>query len=96
LTLLGQCRVIDDKKTCGTADQAICLPHQGRLKWIAVPNPGSDEMMKLIVIDMASPRRHRLHALAVARPDQTGNVERAHPAPRWMRKPRQKRRKPAL
>ena len=48
--------------------------------------PGSNEMMKLIVADITSPRGHRLHTLAVTRTDQTCNIKRAHPAPRWMRK----------
>src|SRR5215216_2692230 len=53
-------------------------------------------MMKLIVADVSNPRGHRLYALTVTWPDQTGNIERAHPAPRGMRKPCQKRLKPSL
>jgi hypothetical protein len=46
--LLGQRRVIDDKKTRLIANQIICLLQQGSLEWSTVPNFGSDEMMKLI------------------------------------------------
>ena len=87
LPLLRQRRVVDDEKTRVIADQAICLLQEGRLERNPVPHPGGDKMMKLIVADVANPRGHRLYALTVTWPDQTGNIERAHPAPRGMRKP---------
>jgi hypothetical protein len=96
LPLLRQRRVVDDEKTRVIADQAICLLQEGRLERNPVPHPGGDKMMKLIVADVANPRGHRLYALTVTWPDQTGNIERAHPAPRGMRKPCQKRLKPSL
>ncbi len=69
---------------------------KGRLERSVVPHPCRDEMIKLIVADLISARGHRLNALAVTWPDQTGNVERTHPTPRRMRKPRQKGLKPPL
>ena len=96
VSLLGQRRIVDDKKTCLVADQAIGLLQQGRLEGSTVPHPGGHEMVQLIVADIAYTRSHRLDALAITRPDQAGNVERAHPAPRRVRKPCQKRLKPSL
>jgi len=84
-SLLRQRGVVDDEKTRLVANQTICLFQQGRLERNAVPHPSADEMMKLIVADVANPRSHRLYALTVPWPDQTGNVEGAHPAPPWMR-----------
>src|SRR5258707_11202830 len=81
-SLLGQRRVIDDKKTRLIANQAICLLQQGSLERSTVPNSGSDEMMKLIVADLASTCRHRLNALAVSWTNQTRDIERAHQPPR--------------
>lgn len=94
LPFLRQRRVIDDEKASLITDEAARLLQQGRLERDAVPHAGGNEMMKLIIADIASSGGHRLHALAVARADQTGDVERAHPPPRWMRKPRKKRLKP--
>ena len=72
-------------------------PAHGRLLAdVAVPHAGSNEMMKLIIADIACPGGRWLHALAVARADQTADIERAHPPPCWMRKRRQKRLKPSL
>jgi DNA-binding TFAR19-related protein (PDSD5 family) len=85
LPLLRQRRVVDDQKTSLIADQAIGLLQQGRLERNAIPHPGSDKMMKLIIADVTNPRGHRLDALTLARPDQAGDVERTHPAPRRMR-----------
>jgi hypothetical protein len=82
MSLLGQRRIIDDKKPRLIANQAICLLQQGSLEWSTVPNSGSDEMMKLVVADLASARRHRLNALAVSWTYQTRDIERAHPRPR--------------
>lgn len=65
-SLLGQRRVIDDKKARLIANQVICLLQQGSLEWSTVPNSGSDEMMELIVADLASARRYRLNALAIS------------------------------
>jgi hypothetical protein len=63
------------------ANQAICLLQQGSLEWSTVPNSGSDEMMELIVADLAGARRHRLNALAVSWTNQTRDIERAHSGP---------------
>lgn len=96
LPFLRQRRVVDNKKTGLITDEPIRFLQQGRLKRDAIPRPGGNKMMKLVVADIASPRGHRLNALTVARTDQTGDVERAHPPPGWMRKPRQKWLQPSL
>src|SRR3984885_11814924 len=51
-------------------------------------------MMQLVVVAGRPSRRHRLDALAVARPNQPSYVERTHPSARLVPKPRQERRKP--
>jgi hypothetical protein len=52
-------RVVDDEKPRVIANQVICLLQQGSFEWTTVPNSGGDEMMKLIVADLASAHRHR-------------------------------------
>src|SRR5207237_5197016 len=59
-SLLGQRRVIDDKKPSFIANQAICLLQQASFEGGTVPNSGSDEMMKLLVADLVSALRHGL------------------------------------
>ena len=62
-------------------------------RWIS--DAARNEMMQLVVVAGISPsRRHRLDALAVARPNQPSYVERTHPSARLVPKPRQERRKP--
>jgi len=80
--LLEQRRVIDDKKSCLIVNRAICLLQQDGLKRSAVPNSRSDEVMKLIVTDLASARRHRLNALVVSWTNQPGDMGWTHPRPR--------------
>lgn len=58
--------------------------------------PADDEVMEPIVCAEAEPVGHRLNALAIARPDQPGNVERIHPLPRLVAEPFQEGRKPPL
>src|ERR1700690_2598654 len=53
-----------------------------------------NEMMQLVVVAGRPSRRHRLDALAGARPNQPSYVERPHPSARLVPKPRQERRKP--
>jgi len=55
-SLLGQRRIIDDKKTRLIANQTICLLQQNSLEWRTVPNFGGDEMMEMIVADLAGAR----------------------------------------
>src|SRR6202034_1173938 len=59
-----------------------------------VPDAARNEMMQLVVVAGRPSRRHRLDALAVARPNQPSYVERTHPSARLVPKPRQERRKP--
>jgi hypothetical protein len=48
-------------------------------------------MVQLIAFAEREPLSHRLDALAIARTDQPRHIERAHPAPRLVRQPIQKR-----
>jgi hypothetical protein len=54
---------------------------QCRLKWGTVPNSNNDEMVKLIVTDLGSIRRHGLNSLACLG-RSTGNLECTHPRPK--------------
>jgi hypothetical protein len=53
-------------------------------------------MIKLIVADLASARRHRLNALAISWVNQPGNIGRTHPRSRPVPQRRDKRRKPLI
>ncbi len=50
------------------------------LERTGIPDPARYEMMQLVVIGRRQPLGHRLHALALARPDQARNIKRAHRA----------------
>lgn len=56
----------------------------------------NDAMWFAVMVDLVSACRHRLDALPVPRPDQAGDIERAHPATRRMRKTGQERFEPPL
>ena len=96
LPLLRQRGVVDDEKAALVPDQTISLLQQGRLERGAVPDARRDEMVKPVLAYLTRPGRHRLHALAVPRADQTSNVEGAHPPTRRMRQPGQERLKPSF
>jgi hypothetical protein len=76
------------------ADEAIGLLQESNLERGAVPNPCGDEMMKLVIANLASTGRYGLHALPVSWTDQACDVEWAHAPTRRMGKPGQKRLKP--
>ena len=86
IALLGQGRVIDDQPGVRTPDHFVRFGHQHRFELRGVPHSAIDEMMKLVVVHAAVTRRHRLHALAIPRPDQPRNIARAHPRSRLVPK----------
>ncbi len=55
-----------------------------RLQWRRIPDTISDKMMQLVIVARCQPRRHRLDALAIARSNQSRNVQRTHPPPRFV------------
>ena len=96
LPLLRQRRVVDDEKAPLITNQAISFRQQGGFEGGAVPHTCGDEMVKLVVAHLVRTGGHGLNAFTVPRADQAGNVERTHPAPRRMGKPRQERLEPLL
>ena len=95
-TLLRHRGVVDHQKGVTPADQPVGFGEQRRVERSAVPDPGRDEVVKLVIPGFASPSRHWLYALAITRADQPGNVLRTHPTPRRMRQPCQERLQPSL
>jgi hypothetical protein len=95
LALFRQRRVVNDEHRIGAADQSIRLYEKLPFERGLVPEAGTNEVMKLIVIGPRTPRGHRLHAFALARTDQTRNIERTHPTPRFVAQVAQKRPEPA-
>ena len=93
---LGQGGVVDHQHGVRAADQAIRLYEQCGLQGRAVPTAGDDEVMQPVVFARDEPLGHRLHALAVARTDQTRHVERAHPSPLGVAQPIEKGLQPSL
>jgi hypothetical protein len=53
-------------------------------------------MMRLIIIARCEPLRHRLNALAIARPNESYHEQRAHPPPCLVTEVVQERLEPAL
>src|ERR1700683_1478387 len=92
--LLRQRRVVDDKGCAGAPDQLVRLDRKFLFQKRFVPDAARNEMMQLVVVAGRPSRRHRLDALAVARPNQPSYGERTHPSARLVPKPRQERRKP--
>ena len=82
------------RKGCASADQLVRLDRKFLFQQRFVPDAARNEMMQLVVVAGRPSRRHRLDALAVARPNQPSYVERTHPSARLVPKPRQERRKP--
>jgi hypothetical protein len=94
--LLRQRRVVDDKDCAGAPDQLVRLDREFLFHERFVPDAARNEMMQLVVVAGRPSRRHRLDALALARPNQPSNVERTHPSTRLVSEPRQERRKPPI
>ena len=79
--LLRQRRIVDDQPGIVTADLSVGFGEQRRLQRRGVPDAARDEVVQLVIADAGVARRHRLHALAIARADQPGDIGRTHPAP---------------
>jgi hypothetical protein len=94
--LLRQRGVVDDKDGIGSADQLVRLDSEFLFQRRFVPDAARNEMMQLVVVAGRQSRRHRLDALAVARPNQPCHVKRAHPPSRLVPQPRKERRQPPL
>ena len=78
LALLGQGRVVHHEPGIRTTHQAVSLGQQRCLERCRIPHARRDEVVQGIVARQPQPFGHRLHALAITRPDQPGHVERAH------------------
>src|ERR1700678_4831490 len=81
LSLFRQRRIVDDQSSVGAANHPVGFGKQGFIKWRGVPHAASDEVMKLIVADLAVARRHGLHALTITNTDQPRDINRAHACP---------------
>ena len=84
IALLRQRGVVDDQHRILAADEPVGLNEQFRLQWRRIPDAISDEMVQLVIVARRQPRRHRLHALAIARSNQPRNIQRTHPPSRLM------------
>src|SRR6202161_2976123 len=82
LALFRQCRVVDDQPSLGAPNQPVAFSERALLKRRGIPHAAGDEVMKLVVADLAVARRHGLDALAITSANQPRNINRAHPCPR--------------
>ena len=94
--LLRQRRIVDHQNRAVPADQPVGLGEQFRFQRRRIPNAGGDEVVQLIVVAGCQARRHRLHALAIPRTDQTRDIERAHSPARLVAQTGQERLQPPL
>ena len=92
--LLGYRGVVDHQHGIAAADEPIRLNKQFCLQRRRIPDPGSNEVVQLIIVAERKPLRHRLNALAIARTDQSRHVKRTHSSPRLVTQPIQKRLEP--
>src|SRR6478735_1134558 len=93
-TLLGNRGVVDHQHGIAAADELVRLNKKFCLHRSRIPDPGGNEVVQLIIFAKREPLRHRLNALAIARADQPGYIERAHLSSRFMTQPTQKRPNP--
>lgn len=73
------------------ADEPVSLVEQLRFQRRRVPDTIGNEMVQLIVVARGNALRHRLNTFAVARTDQSRNVQGTHPPPGLMTQPIQER-----
>jgi hypothetical protein len=92
--LLRQGRIVDDQPSVGAADHPVSFDKESLFQRRGVPDSAGDEVMKLVVSDIAVARRHGLDALAIPRADEPRHIGRAHPRPRLVSKSADKRRQP--
>jgi hypothetical protein len=81
---------------CCAANHPVRFGEQRLFQRRGVPHAAGDEVMKLVVADLAVPRRHGLHALAITCTDQSRYINRAHPRPRLVPKSVNKGSEPLL
>lgn len=94
--LLDQRRAVHNEYGISTAHQRLGPLNQDALQPLPWPGRGGEEVVQLLKAARANPRRHRRHALALARQQQTTPIHR-RPAPllhTWQRC--QERLKPTL
>ena len=81
---LEQRRVVDHQDGVGPANQPVGLGQEFGLKRSLVPGTDRHEVMQLVIVGGRHPGGHRLQALALTRPDQASDIERAHAPPSRM------------
>src|ERR1700677_1610148 len=96
LSLFRQRRIVDDQPSVGAANHPVGFGEQGFIKWRGVPHAAGDEVMKLIVADLAVARRHGLHALTITNTDQPRDINRAHACPCLVPESTEERCKPPI
>jgi hypothetical protein len=89
-------RIVNDEKSVGSAHQPVSLDQQLAFQRSRIPGPRGHEVVQAVVAAQAEPLAHRLHALAIPRTDQAGNVKRAHAPPGPVRQLAQERLEPTL
>src|SRR6266704_472846 len=94
--LLGHRRVVDHQHGVAAADELIRLNKQFRLHRPRIPDPGNDKVVQSIICPKRKALGYRLNALALARTDQPGDVQRTHSPPRLVTQSIQKRLQPAF
>jgi hypothetical protein len=95
LTLLRHGRVVDHQHRITAAYELIGLHEKLCLQRSRVPNASSNKMVQLVIVTRRKPLRHRRNALAITWPDQPRHIKRAHPPPRLVTEPFQRRLEPA-
>jgi hypothetical protein len=93
---LEQRRVVDHQDGVRPADQPVGLGQEFGLERRLVPGADGHEVVQLVIVGRRHPGGDRLQALALARPDQPGDIERAHAPPGRMMKRGEEGLKPGL
>jgi hypothetical protein len=93
-TLLGNSGIVDHQNGITAAHKPIRLNKQFAFHRRRIPYPGGNKVVQLIIRAKRKPLCHRLNALALARTNQPGYIERAHLPPRLVTQPIQKRLEP--
>lgn len=94
--LLGQRGVVYHQHRALAAEEGVGLACQLFQERSRIPGAGRDEVLELVVGTKAEPFGHGVDALAIARPDQVCDGERAHAPTRLVPEPIHEGREPAL
>jgi hypothetical protein len=86
----------DGQECILAANPPVSLGKPRRLHWLGIPHAGRHDVAQPVVAHLARTRGHGLHALAITRADQPGDIDRAHPSARRMTQGDQKRPQPTL